>query len=121
MTREKLLEIAHRYTDWYRKGEAREELAEIVAPDVKVHIPRMGLTADYAGLLAQHANTHSATKNLDINVVQVSVDEANSTVSQVWEFKGHHTHGYITPSSESSFCLSIYYFLRGIQLVWMIA
>jgi hypothetical protein len=96
MTREKLLEIADRYTDWYRKGESREELAQIVAPDVKVHIPRMGLTGDYEGLLAQHANVHSATQNLDIAVVQVTVDEANSTVSQVWEFNGHHTHGYAT-------------------------
>ena len=93
MTREKLLEIAHRYTDWYRKGESREALAEIVAPDVKVHIPPMGLTADYAGLLGQHANVHSATKNLEIAVVEISVDESNSTVSQVWEFTGHHTHG----------------------------
>jgi hypothetical protein len=96
MTREKLLEIAHRYTDWYRKGESRDELAQIVAPDVKVHIQRMGITGDYEALLAQHENTHAATKNLDIVVVQVTVDEANSTVSQVWEFNGHHTHGYPT-------------------------
>lgn len=54
----------------------------------------MGLTGDYEALLAQHANTHAATKNLDI-VVPVTVDEANSTISQLWEFNGHHTHGYV--------------------------
>jgi hypothetical protein len=96
MTREKLIEIARRYTEWHMSADTSPEaLAAIVAPDVVLYIPSMGVSPDFAGLLTHHARVHVATNDMHVSVTKISVDEADSTVTQVWESTGHHT-GYVS-------------------------
>jgi hypothetical protein len=97
MSRKHLIEIAERYTKWTSSPDASHEaLAAIVSPEVVVHTPWQGLSPDFSGLLARHAMIHAASNDFRLNITQVSVDEENSTVTQVWEVNGHHT-GYTTP------------------------
>jgi hypothetical protein len=106
MTREKLIEIARRYTEWRMSADTSSEaLAAIVAPDVVLHVPLMGVSPDFAGLLAHHARVHVASNDMHLSVTKVSIDEAESTVTQVWDCTGHHT-GYVTATSPS-LCLPL--------------
>jgi hypothetical protein len=94
MSRQKLLDIAARFTAWFSNPDSdAASLATLVSKDVVLHVPTPGGTADFAGLLARHQTTVAATKDLKTEVKTQSVDETTGTVTQFFEISGTQT-GY---------------------------
>jgi hypothetical protein len=97
MSREKLNDIADRFTAWIVSHDMDPSaVSAIVSPDVVLHIPFPGLSPDFTGLLTQHERTITATKDIQIDVKAVSIDETKCLVTQFFEATGTHT-GYYTP------------------------
>jgi hypothetical protein len=98
MSRQQLLDIAARFTEWMTSQDSDPAtLSAFVSKDVVVHVSTPGVTDDFAGLLARHDSTMTATKDLKVDVKTQSVDETNGTVTQFFEVSGTQT-GYITTS-----------------------
>ena len=104
MSRQQLLDVASHFTTWTTSQENDPAtLATIVSKDIVIHVPTPGLTPDFAGLLAQHERTITATKDLKIEVKAQSVDEANCTVTQFFEVSGTQTGYRTSPPREHGF------------------
>src|SRR5277367_1915746 len=94
MSREKLIDVADRLTAWFTSDNFdRAALADIVSPDVVLHVPFPALPATFDGLLAHHQRTIKATNDNVVEVKAISVDETSSTVTQFFECHGTQT-GY---------------------------
>jgi len=99
MSREKLLNIAERFTAaWAPSPDDAgvATLSALVSPDVVVHVPFPGLSPDFKGLLAQRERAVTATSDMKVEVKAVSVDETNCLVTHFFEAIGTHT-GYENP------------------------
>jgi len=96
MSREKLIDIANRFTAWISSPDVNPSSASaIVSPNVVVHNPLPGLSPDFAGLLTQHKHMIAASSDRQVDVKVVSVDETNCMVTQFFETTGTQT-GYDT-------------------------
>ena len=115
MSREKLVDIANRFTAWISSHDLDPSTpSSFVSPNVVLHVPFPGLSPDFAGLLGQHERTIKATNDMKVVVKETSVDETNCMVTQFFEVTGTQT-GYSRPPPPSHTCFESGPLERGRQ------